>query len=39
MSAVSSIFHIVINKTRTFEDEYRGLIEAYGLEWNDFRLT
>ena len=39
-----AIINYIINqrehhKTRTFEDEYRGLIEAYGLEWNDFRLT
>ena len=39
-----AIINYIINqrehhKTRTFEDEYRGLIEAYGLQWNDFRLT
>ena len=50
MSAVSSMFHVVINtyhiisqrehhKTRTFEDEYQEIIEACGLQWNDFRLT
>ena len=27
------------HKTRTFEDEYRAIIEECGLEWNDFRLT
>ena len=25
--------------TRTFEQEYREMIERSGLEWNDYRLT
>ena len=27
------------HKSRTFEDEYRAIIEECGFEWNDFRLT
>ena len=27
------------HKTRTFEHEYREIIEACGLQWNEFRLT
>ena len=27
------------HKSKSFEDEYQGIIEAYGLEWNDYRLT
>ena len=27
------------HKTRTFEDEYQEIIEACGLQWNEFRLT
>ena len=39
-----AIINYIINqrehhKSKTFEDEYRNLIEAYGLEWKDFRLT
>ena len=40
----ASVVNYIINqrehhKSRTFEDEYRGIIEEYGLEWNEFRLT
>ena len=27
------------HKTSTFEDEYKEIIEACGLQWNEFRLT
>ena len=27
------------NKARTFVVEYQEMIEACGLQWNDFRLT
>ena len=29
----------VHHRFRTFEDEYRQMIEASGLEWNDYRLS
>lgn len=39
-----SIVNYIINqrehhRVRTFEDEYRQMIERSGLEWNDHRLT
>ncbi len=39
-----SIVNYIINqrehhRVRTFEDEYRQMIERSGLEWNDYRLT
>ena len=36
--------HYIINqrehhKVKTFEDEYKGMLELSGIEWNDKRLT
>jgi len=38
------IINYIINqrehhKAKTFEDEYRTMIESSGLDWNDYRLT
>ena len=27
------------HRSKTYEDEYRQMIERSGLEWNDYRLT
>ena len=39
-----AIIHYIKNqrehhKVKTFEDEYKGLLELSGIEWNDKRLT
>ena len=27
------------HKVKTFEDEYKDMVEMSGIEWNDYRLT
>ncbi len=47
MSTVNALYHIVINTYRRqmtlgdaqSEDEFRQMVEADGLQWNDYKLT